>query len=297
MSDYERIADVIRHLDDSHVEQPDLAELANHVGLSPHHFHRLFSRWAGVTPKNFLKCLTLSHARASLRRGESVLDAALDAGLSGPGRLHDLCVNLEAASPGEVKNGGREWIVKAGYSETPFGKCLVAQSPRGICHLSFTESADQDSGKTVIQNDWPNATLEWDDGVANSVVNQMFVRNRSLIDRDAENAEKASTLCSLRSAEPTQGSLRAIVKGTQFQIRVWKALLEIPQGAVTSYSRLAESIGKPRAARAVGSAVGRNSLAYLIPCHRVIRETGVMGDYRWDPIRKRALLAWESAIH
>ncbi|HVU08074.1 MAG TPA: helix-turn-helix domain-containing protein [Verrucomicrobiae bacterium] len=144
MNDYERIAGVIRYLDKSHTDQPDLTTLARHVGLSQHHFHRLFTSWAGITPKDFLQCLTLTHAKELLRNGKSVLDATLDTGLSSPGRLHDLCVSLEAASPGEVKSGGEGWIIAAGITDSPFGRCVVGESPRGICHISFVESGHQE---------------------------------------------------------------------------------------------------------------------------------------------------------
>lgn len=274
MNDYKRIARVIRYLDEHHTEQPGLAELAARAGLNPFHFHRLFSTWAGVTPKDFLQCLTLAHAKALLRQEQSVLDAALTAGLSGPGRLHDLCVNLESASPGEIKSGGTEWTIAAGFAESPFGTCLVAESPRGICHLSFVETGARNPAWSKLRKDWSNAQLRRNDSAAKKIVRQIF-------------APPAG-----RKPRPP---LRAFVTGTAFQVRVWRALLQIPAGQLTTYGRLAEAAGNPAAARAAGTAVGQNSLAYLIPCHRVIRETGVMGDYRWGRIRKRALVAWESA--
>jgi AraC family transcriptional regulator, regulatory protein of adaptative response / methylated-DNA-[protein]-cysteine methyltransferase len=274
MSDYERVARVIRYLDEHHTEQPDLAALAGHAGLSPFHFHRLFSAWTGVTPKDFLQCLTITHAKAMLRGGGSVLDSALDAGLSGPGRLHDLCVSLEAASPGELKSGGAAWTLVAGFAPSPFGTCLVAVSPRGICHLSFVERGDADAAWAGLRQEWPNARARRDDSAAGKISRRIFARRGS------------------RHARPP---LRACVQGTAFQLRVWRALLEVPFGRLTTYGRLAAAVGKPTAARAVGAAVGQNPLAYLIPCHRVIRETGVSGGYRWGPTRKRALVAWESA--
>jgi AraC family transcriptional regulator of adaptative response/methylated-DNA-[protein]-cysteine methyltransferase len=272
VNDYERIARVIRFLDEHHAEQPDLALLAEHAGLSPFHFHRLFSKWAGVTPKDFLQCLTLSRVKESLQAGESILDAALDAGLSGPGRAHDLCVTLEAASPGEMKSGGAGWNIIAGFAETPFGTCLVAESPRGICHLEFVEAGNENAAWQKLQENWPNARLRRDDSAAAKIIAQIFV-----------------------SPHRSRPTLRALVRGTPFQLRVWRALVQIPSGQLTTYGRLAAALNHPTAARAVGSAVGANSLAYLIPCHRVIRETGVIGDYRWGKIRKRALLTWESA--
>jgi AraC family transcriptional regulator of adaptative response/methylated-DNA-[protein]-cysteine methyltransferase len=232
----------------------------------------LFSAWAGITPKDFLQCLTLAHAKELLRRGESILDAALDAGLSGPGRLHDLCVSLEAASPGELKLGGEGWTISVGFADTPFGTCLIGKSPRGICHLSFVESENEAAALAEIQEAWPGARLRRDDKAALRLADRVF----------------------RRSTNRKRAALRAFIRGTPFQVRVWRALLQVPSGTLVTYGSLATAIGQPAAARAVGSAVGKNSLAYLIPCHRVIRETGMIGDYRWDPIRKRAILAWES---
>ncbi|MGZ8264246.1 MAG: methylated-DNA--[protein]-cysteine S-methyltransferase [Burkholderiales bacterium] len=272
MNTYERIARVIRYLDAHQAEQPDLATLAAQSGLSPAHFHRLFSAWAGVTPKDFLQCLTVTHAKALLNEGGSVLDAALQAGLSGPGRLHDLCVGLEAASPGELKSGGAGWRLRFGFAESPFGTCSIAQGPRGICHLSFVEEATEPSARASLAAQWPNALLERDDALAAAVARHLFARPA-------------------QCAAP----LRAFVKGTAFQVRVWRALLQVPPGHVVTYGQLATLLGQPSAARAVGTAVGRNPLAFLIPCHRVIRETGVIGGYRWGTLRKRMMLACESA--
>lgn len=276
MDDYTRIARVIRYLDEHHSAQPDLAALAAHAGLSPFHFHRLFSTWAGITPKDFLQCLTLTHAKALLQRGNSVLETALDAGLSGPGRLHDLCVTLEAASPGELKSGGAGWTINAGFADSPFGPCLIGASPRGICHLRFVESADGAQEWNGLRATWPQACLRRDDRAAAEHAARIFASPRS---RDCR--------------QP----LRAFVRGTAFQVQVWRALLQIPPGTLVSYGRLAAALGRPTAARAVGTAVAQNPLAYLVPCHRVIRETGILGDYRWGRTRKRAMLAWESAPH
>jgi len=274
VNDYERIAGVIRHLDEQRVQQPGLAELAERTGLSPFHFHRLFSSWAGVTPKDFLQCLTFVQVKERLRNGESVLDAALGAGLSGPGRLHDLCLNLESASPGEMKSGGAGWTLEAGFTLSPFGTCLGAEGPRGICHLSFVEAGGEAAAWRQLQADWPNAHLHRNDAAAARMGKQIFAR---------------------RSGRILDRPLRAFVNGTPFQVRVWRALLRVPPGKLTTYRRVAAMAGRPDAARAVGTAVGRNPLAYLIPCHRVIRETGVIGDYRWGGIRKRAMVAWEAA--
>jgi len=259
---------VIRFLDRHHTEQPDLHQLASAAGLSPFHFHRLFSAWAGVTPKDFLQCLTLEHVKHLLRNGDNVFDAALNAGLSGPGRLHDLCVTLEAASPGEMKNGGAGMQIEYGFAETPFGQALIAETKRGICHLSFVDG----HGRNILTSQWPNAKLNRNDA------------------RIAELSAKIFTQVRDRASRPT---LRAFVRGTPFQLRVWRALLRVPSGSLTTYGRLAQAIGQSQAARAVGSAVGANPIAFIIPCHRVIRETGALGNYHWDPIRKRAIVGWE----
>lgn len=278
MTDYDRIAQVIRHLDAYRAEQPSLADLARAAGLSEFHFHRLFHRFAGVTPKVFLQCLTLNHAAGLLRQGHTVLDASLDAGLSGPSRLHDLCVRLEAASPGEVKSGGSNWTITAGFAVTPFGHCLIGQSPRGICHLSFVSDdnqSDTGEGLSPVRTHWPAAQIKRDDQWAKEVCAAVF--NLSPTDNAAQ-------------------TLRTVVRGTPFQVRVWRALLDVPPGGSTTYGQLARDIGSDRAARAVGSAVGQNPIAWLIPCHRVIRGTGAIGGYHWGPERKRIMLAWETAV-
>jgi AraC family transcriptional regulator of adaptative response/methylated-DNA-[protein]-cysteine methyltransferase len=275
MNDYERVAGVIRYLDRHHTSQPDLNSLAQSVGLSPFHFHRLFSSWAGITPKDFLQCLTLEHVKVLLRRHDSVLDAAMNAGLSGPGRLHDLCVTLEAASPGEIKTGGAGVTIDFGFAATPFGTALIGETVRGICHLSFVDGNDRDSAARLLIERWPAAKLQRNNKRVTELARQIF-------------------------AHPPTGALprlRAFVRATPFQLRVWRALLRLPSGALTTYGRLSAAINQPGAARAVGTAVGANPIAFIIPCHRVIRETGVLGNYRWDPIRKRAMIGWELAAH
>lgn len=271
MTDYERIANVIRYMDEHREQQPDLDTLAAVVHLSASHFHRLFSRWAGVTPKDFLQCLTLSDAKQRLLAGSSVLDSSIESGLSGPGRLHDLCIRLEAATPGEIKAGGAGWILKAGVADTPFGECLIAESPRGICHLSFFQSPDFSNHWKKLSNGWPNAELIRDDPRAGALCGTIFNR-------------KFQTL------EP----LKAYVKGSAFQLKVWQALLLIPEGRLVSYGHLARFVGNPNASRAVGAAVGNNPIGFLIPCHRVIRQTGAIGGYRWGVDRKRVLQIWEN---
>jgi len=274
MNDYERVASVIRFLDRNHTEQPDLAALAKAAGLSSFHFHRLFSTWAGVTPKDFLQCLTLEHVKQLLRDGDNVFDAALNAGLSGSGRLHDLCVTLEAASPGEMKSGGSGIEVDYGFTATPFGEALIAETKRGVCHLSFVDQG-RNAAHEVLKSQWPNAKQRRD---------------------DARIAKLAAKIFTSDPVETSNRRLRTFVQGTQFQLRVWRALLQVPVGSLTTYGRLAEAMGQSQAARAVGSAVGANPIAFIIPCHRVIRETGALGHYHWDPIRKRAIVGWEFSL-
>jgi AraC family transcriptional regulator of adaptative response/methylated-DNA-[protein]-cysteine methyltransferase len=271
MNDYERVANVIRFLDRHHTDQPDLNALANAVRLSPFHFHRLFSTWAGVTPKDFLQCLTLEHVKQLLRDDYNVFDTAIHAGLSGPGRLHDLCVTLEAASPGEMKTGGAEIQVDFGFAETPFGEVLIGETKRGVCHLTFVNGEGRIAARERLASEWPNAKLNRD---------------------DARAAELSVTIFTSQTST-SQRPLRTFVHGTPFQIRVWRALLRIPSGSLTTYGRLAEEIGQSKAARAVGSAVGANPISFIIPCHRVIRETGALGNYGGGRIRKQVMVGWE----
>lgn len=273
MSDYDRIASAIRFIDAHRASQPDLATISASVGLSQSHFHRMFSAWAGATPKDFMQSLTLSHARELLRDGSSVLDAAYESGLSGPGRLHDLCVTLEAASPGEIKARGAGLAIHAGIADSPFGNCLIGETSRGICHLSFFDDEDPATAIDEIHRDWPLAEIIRDDsraaGLAATIFNPV--------------------------PPPNPSPLKLFVRGTPFQLRVWRSLLRVPAGALVSYGKLAAASGKANASRATGTAVGSNPISYLIPCHRVIRETGVPGNYRWGPTRKRAILARETS--
>jgi AraC family transcriptional regulator, regulatory protein of adaptative response / methylated-DNA-[protein]-cysteine methyltransferase len=272
MNDYERVASVIRFLDRHHTEQPDLTVLARAAGLSPFHFHRLFSTWAGVTPKDFLQCLTVEHVKQLLGHGHNVLNAAIDAGLSGPGRLHDLCVTLEAASPGEMKSGGAGIQIEYGFATTPFGEALIGETKRGICHLTFVDVRGRDGARDLLKSEWPNSKLN---------------RNDSRI------GELSTAIFNSAARSTSRRPLRTFVRGTLFQIRVWRALLRLPVGSLTTYGRLAEVIGQSKAARAVGSAVGANPISFIIPCHRVIRETGALGNYGGGRIRKRVMIGWE----
>jgi len=274
-TDYPRIAQAIHFLEEHKLEQPTLDEVAEHIGLSPFHFQRLFRRWAGVSPKRFLQFLTAEHAKKLLRQANSVLNTSLEVGLSGPGRLHDLMVSVEAMSPGEIKAGGEGIEIRYGWHETPFGTCLIGLTIRGVCQLAFVdEKRDRASAVNDLQKDWSSAALVEDGKVTANVIEQIFG------ERDQHNLQRIPLL----------------LRGTNFQLKVWQALLKIPEGGLVSYQQLAKQLGTPSASRAIGNAVGRNPIAYLIPCHRVLRSNGELGGYRWGTDRKKALLARELAF-
>ena len=269
--DYARIEAAILYLEAHFRDQPSLATVARRAGLSPHHFQRLFRRWAGISPKRFGQYLTLDYAKAQLEASASILDATYDAGLSGPARLHDLFVTYEAMSPGAFKRRGEGIDIAWGVHPSPFGPCFVGLTARGICALGF---ADGDGGcvRAEFEGRWPAARFREDRAATAAVVARIF------------------------GERPGGGApLRLAVAGTNFQLKVWEALLRIPPGRITSYRALAEALGLPRSARAVGGAVAANPVSYLIPCHRVIRETGRISNYEWGPARKRVMLGWEAA--
>jgi AraC family transcriptional regulator of adaptative response/methylated-DNA-[protein]-cysteine methyltransferase len=272
-ADYALVAQAIQYLGQNFQEQPSLEDLADMLHVSPFHLQRVFSRWAGISPKRFLQFLTVDYAKARLLAAQSVLDAAYDAGLSGPGRLHDLFVTLEAVTPGEYKNQGDGLSISVGRHETPFGECLLATTPRGIVALNFLDpdhSWDEAFGE--LHNTWSAATITFDPSVTAPLAARIF-----------------------ESEDRPLSPLQVLVKGTNFQVKVWEALLRIPPGAVCTYADIARTIENPQAVRAVGGAVGANAIAYLIPCHRVIRQGGLVSDYRWGATRKRALIGWEAA--
>lgn len=275
-ADYQRVEKAIRFLDDNARRQPDLTEVAAHVGLSEYHFQRLFTRWAGISPKRFLQFLTKENAKALLTR-TSVLSAAYEAGLSGPGRLHDLLVQCEAVTPGEYRTKGAGVDIAYGFHHTPFGECLLALTGRGICFLAFVDGGRQ-YALEQLRFDWANANLREDPSRTGLVVQQIF-------------APRPGT--SLTPREPRVIALH--LRGTNFQIKVWEALLRLPPGAATSYEALAGQVCSVKAARAVGNAVAHNPVAYLIPCHRVLQKAGGFGNYRYGPARKQAILGWEMA--
>jgi AraC family transcriptional regulator of adaptative response/methylated-DNA-[protein]-cysteine methyltransferase len=269
--DYRRVEKAIAFLEANQARQPSLDEVAAAVHLSPFHFNRMFQRWAGISPMRFLRFLTKEHAAALLGRGASLLDASLESGLSGPGRLHDLMVACEAVTPGEWKRRGEGLAIRFGTAETPFGLCLAGLTARGICNLQFFGALTAREAEALMREEWPAAELVRDDGAAAAVAERIFAGRRA--------------------GEP----LALHLHGTNFQIKVWQALLAIPSGSLVTYQEVGRAIGQPNAGRAIGSAVGANPVSLLVPCHRVIRKGGVFGNYRWGPLRKRAMVAWESA--
>ena len=273
--DYRRIAEALAYIVDRFEDQPSLEEIAAHVGLSSFHFQRLFTRWAGLSPKKFLQALSLEEAKRRLEEHGSVLDAAFDAGLSGPGRLHDLFVAHEALTPGEYKALGRGLEIRYGFHEGPFGETLLMEADRGLCGLAFVD----DRGKQGCFEDMA----------------ARFSAARLIEDPSATEDTMARIFARPGEQKPTsQAPLRLLLKGTEFQIKVWRALMAIPPGTLTTYGTVAEALGmKGAAARAVGTAVGANPISWLIPCHRVIRNSGMLGGYRWGLPRKLAMMGWE----
>ncbi len=271
-SDYDRVAEAIRYLDAHALDQPDLDTLAGHLGLSPYHLQRLFTRWAGISPKRFIQYLTVEHAKQMLDASHNLLDASLDSGLSGPGRLHDLFVTVEAVTPGEFKTGGLGLSIAYGVHKGPFGACLLAVTGRGVCGLSFVDEG-VDGALAELRVRWPAARMSEDTHATGPVFEQIFPQTE----------------------QEMRQPVAVLLKGTNFQLKVWEALLRVPAGALCTYEDVAQSIHQPGAARAVGSAVGANAIAYLIPCHRVIRKSGLVRDYRWGATRKKAMLGWEAA--
>jgi AraC family transcriptional regulator of adaptative response/methylated-DNA-[protein]-cysteine methyltransferase len=269
--DFARIARAIRYIDEHYREQPRLDDVAAQAGLSEFHFNRLFRRWAGVTPKQYLSAVTGAAAHDALSDNASVLDAAYSVGLSGPGRLHDLVVTLEAMTPGEIKAQGEGTIVQFGFSDTPFGRALFAKTARGLFHLGFVDVGGDIDAVAALRQHAPRATYERNDAMALDLARQIW---------SSDGAKRAP--------------LRLNVSGTNFQLKVWQALIDLGSRENTSYGRLAGSIGSAGSCRAVGGAVGANPIAWLIPCHRVLRTSGGLGGYHWGEDRKRAMLAWEA---
>lgn len=269
MNDYQRIAAAIGYIHEHFIDQPNLDEVAAHIHVSPFHFQKMFKEWAGISPKKFLQYTSLQHAKALLEQNHTIADTAFETGLSGTGRLHDLFVNIEGMTPGEYRNGGASLTILYNMVQSPFGLLFVASTDKGICNIFFAE--DEVSGLAELRRLWPKATIKMGRDAQQQLVQAFF-------SDDWDNLNQ----------------VKLHLKGTPFQMKVWEALLRIPAGRLATYSSLAASIGSPKASRAVGSAVGDNPVAYLIPCHRVIRATGVLGDYHWGSTRKAAIIGWES---
>jgi AraC family transcriptional regulator of adaptative response/methylated-DNA-[protein]-cysteine methyltransferase len=279
--DFQRIEASIHFIEANYRDDLCLDKIAASAELSPFHFERLFKRWAGTTPKRFAQCLRVEHAKSLLEDSKNILEASWDAGLSSPSRMHDLFCSIEAVTPGEFKSGGEGLVIQYGTYATPFGHCLIANTERGICHLTFYGSAetaditrsDHTHALLELQRNWPGAEIKNDGGASERVIERLF---------ETPTAKPASPF-------------HLLVKGTNFQVQVWRALISIPLGHAVSYTDVARHIERSDAVRAVSGAIAANSIGYLIPCHRVLRSTGALSGYRWGPSRKRALLAWESA--
>jgi len=268
---YHKIAKAIAYLDENFKQQPSLDQVAEQLHMSTFHFQRLFKEWVGISPKKYLQFLTVSYAKSQLETEKaSLLNVAADAGLSGTGRLHDLFVNIEGMTPGEYKKGGQDLTINYSFAETPFGDVLVASTSKGICYLAFIENAEQ--GIEGLKKQFPNATYQ----------------EKSDLNQD-------NTLLIFNNDWRQLSEIKLHLKGTDFQLKVWQALLSIPQGGLVTYGEVARRINQPTASRAVGTAIGSNPIAYLVPCHRIIQSSGNTGGYRWNPIRKKAMIGWEAA--
>lgn len=271
-SDYQRIAQAIEFINANAKQQPSLENIAAHLHLSPFHFQRLFSQWAGVAPKKYLQILTVDRAKQLLAQSKPLAEVSDSVGLSGSSRLHDHFVQLEAASPGEFKAGGAGMEIRYSVIGGPFGDAFIAVTPRGICKLSFLSNNNIEQQIVDLNAQWPAAKLVNQASETTRMVEALFAGKQTI-----------------------NGPLSLYVKGTNFQINVWRALLQIEPGCINSYAQVAEAVGKPRAYRAVGTAIGSNQVAFFIPCHRVLQQSGQIGGYLWGETRKHAIHAWESA--
>ena len=271
--DYNRIAEAISFFRENFKSQPSLDDVAEHVHLSPFHFQRMFLEWAGVTPKQFLQYLSIEHAKEILKNTNSNLfETAFETGLSGTGRLHDLFIKVEGMTPGEYKNGGSSLQINYSFADTPFGKVIVASTNKGICHMAFVDEGEELALEKLRAN-YPKASYS------------------QIVDRIQQNALFIFTQDWSRLDE-----IKLHLKGTDFQIKVWETLLKVPAGGLTTYGDLAKKAGYEKASRAVGTSVGNNPVAFLIPCHRVIKSTGEIGQYHWGSARKNAIIGWEAAL-
>jgi AraC family transcriptional regulator of adaptative response/methylated-DNA-[protein]-cysteine methyltransferase len=271
---YRRIEEAILYLEKNFQRQPELGEVAEKSHLSPFHFQRIFTEWAGISPKRFLQFLTVDYLKGKLHQSKSVDAAAEQAGLSSQSRVYDLFTTLEAVTPQEYKQRGAGIRVEYGIHATPFGNCLIGVTERGICWLSFLTTEEEPRKEIELMKEhWHNSTFHHDQEITFGFIDRIFSDNNT----------------------NPRTKLHVFVKGTNFQLKVWEALLKIPMGEVTTYQGVAKSIQTPKALQAVGSAVGANHIAYLIPCHRVIRKDGILGEYRWNPTRKKSMIGWEMA--
>src|SRR6266581_174736 len=270
--DYGVVRRAIAYISEHWREQPEIERIAEAAGVSSAELHHLFRRWAGLTPKAFLQAITLEHARKLLRSSASVLDATYEVGLSGPGRLHDLFVTHEAMSPGEWKSGGQGLTVRYGFHPSPFGTALVMASERGLAGLAFADAGEERAALADMRQRWPNASYVEDSAGTAALARRIFDPKR------------------WRAEEP----LRVVLIGTDWEVRVWETLLRIPMGRLTSYSSIANKLCAPKAARAVGAAVGKNPLSFVVPCHRVVGRSGALTGYHWGLTRKHAMLGWEA---
>jgi len=267
---FNRIAEAIAYIKANYKKQPGLEEIAENVNLSAFHFQRLFSDWAGTTPKRFLQYISIGHAKEMLKANQSLFNTALETGLSGTSRLHDLFVNIEGMTPGEYKNGGENLQINYSFAESPFGNIIVAATPKGICHMAFYD--DQSAALAKLQGQFPQASYQ-----------QIFdIQQQNALYIFSHDWSKLS-------------QIKLHLKGTEFQLKVWEALLKIPMGKLATYGNLAQELQNPNAARAVGTAIGDNPVAFLIPCHRVIQSSGALGGYHWGLNRKTAMIGWEAA--
>jgi AraC family transcriptional regulator of adaptative response/methylated-DNA-[protein]-cysteine methyltransferase len=270
MTDYERIENAILFIKEHYKEQPALDEVADHIHVSPYHFQRMFKRWAGVSPKKFLQYINIQHAKEMLKQNIPLFDVSHEIGLSGTGRLHDLFITVEGMTPGEYKNGGEGLSINYSLAASPFGDVVVASTAKGICHLSFID--DEIKGLEDMRHRFPQAAFRQKTDLFQQSALRVFTDDWSNI-----------------------SNIRLHLIGTQFQLKVWETLLHIPFGNLSTYSAIGKIIRMPKATRAIGSAIGNNPVAYLIPCHRVIRSSGVLGEYHWGSIRKTAMIGWEAA--
>lgn len=277
--DYERIAEAIAYIRDNVRQQPSLEQIASRAGLSPYHFQRKFKVWVGVSPKRFLEFLTVEHAKELIDKSTSILDASLDLGLSGPGRLHEQFISIEAVTPGQYKQHGSGIKIYHGIHPSPFGMMFLALTDKGICELAFGSTEQLGEEVENLEINWPAAEIFHDPARTAMTANRIFSPRT-----DAQVGGKTPSVFHLS------------VKGTNFQVNVWRALLRIPVGCAVSYKQLAQLTGNPKAIRATASAVAANPVAYLIPCHRILRSTGELGGYHWGIERKSALIAWDSAL-